>query len=52
MIDYDAEIECPACGLEQWLQTAILGTLGNRTHYRCRNCGAQWSEAADSEKVE
>lgn len=25
--------------------TFELGTLGNRTHYRCRNCGADQSVA-------
>ncbi len=33
--DTDESPACEACGGE--LQ--LLGTLGTRTHYRCRNCG-------------
>lgn len=33
-------IECPCCGGE----LIELGTLGRRTHYRCRDCGAHSSE--------
>lgn len=48
MIHEDEELEtvtCPACGREQWEGEALLGTLGNRTHFRCRGCGAEWSQA-------
>lgn len=31
---------CPLCGGEG----CELGSLGNRTHYRCRNCGIGFSE--------
>lgn len=30
--------ECPACGGE----AGLMGMLGTRAHYNCRNCGA-WS---------
>lgn len=38
---------CPACDGE----LMQLGTLGNRTHYRCRSCGLDMSypkEEADA----
>lgn len=31
--------DCSVCGGELML----LGTLGHTTHYRCRNCGIDWS---------
>lgn len=34
--------ECPACGGE----SAVLGGLGNLTHFRCRNCGIDHSTTA------
>ena len=30
---------CPACGWE----ASVLGTLGSLRHYRCRDCGAEFS---------
>jgi len=33
--------QCPACGSEG----NELGTMGNCTHYRCRNCGIVWSRS-------
>lgn len=32
-------VSCLSCGGE----ARELGTLGKRTHYRCRNCGADFS---------
>ena len=37
---------CPACGGEG----VLLGSLGNLAHYRCRNCGAQFSEKVRSQR--
>lgn len=37
--DADEPIECPACLGE----APVLGRLGRRIHYRCRDCGAQGS---------
>lgn len=34
---------CSACGGE----LVTLGILGNRAHYRCRNCGWQQSQVID-----
>jgi hypothetical protein len=34
----DEPRECPMCGGP----SGVMGTLGKRTHYNCRNCGA-WS---------
>lgn len=31
--------ECPLCGGPP----TLLGALGHRLHYRCRNCGMSWS---------
>ena len=41
---------CPACGYAHEAPCGVLGTLGNRTHYRCRACGAQWSTRATGEE--
>jgi tRNA(Ile2) C34 agmatinyltransferase TiaS len=41
-MDLDAEVidcDCPACGGA----AAFLGTLGQREHFRCRACGADFS---------
>ena len=35
--------DCPACGGAG----ALLGCLGDLIHYRCRNCGADYSETQD-----
>lgn len=35
---------CPMC----WgVNTGPIGQLGNRIHYQCRDCGAQFSKPAD-----
>ena len=34
---------CPACSGGYGIE---LGTLGARVHYRCRNCGAEFSRLA------
>ena len=41
-LDVEDEVQhfCDVCGGECF----ILGTLGNRTHYRCRNCGMDSSQ--------
>jgi ribosomal protein L37E len=36
------ELTCPECGGPVF----VLGTLGNLTHLRCRNCGADFHEDA------
>jgi hypothetical protein len=36
------EKTCSFCGGELYL----LGQLGLRLHYRCRDCGMNWSELA------
>lgn len=40
--------ECPVCGGPGLL----LGQLGNRVHYRCRNCGMDFSERGDEPVAE
>lgn len=39
---------CETCGGDG----VLLGTLGNLTHFRCRQCGADFSRAAQSEPDE
>lgn len=34
---------CPACGGV----TGLLGQLGNRLHFRCIDCGIDFSQRAD-----
>jgi tRNA(Ile2) C34 agmatinyltransferase TiaS len=34
---------CPVCDAE----SAPMGQLGNRLHYRCRACGMMWSTSAE-----
>jgi ssDNA-binding Zn-finger/Zn-ribbon topoisomerase 1 len=38
--------ECPSCGGP----LGILGSLGNRMHYQCRNCGMQTSTSTKGRK--
>lgn len=38
--DEENDRECSVCGGER----QVLGALGGRTHFRCRNCGMQSSE--------
>ena len=33
-------MNCPVCGG----QAGVLGSLGNRVHYVCRDCGMQFSK--------
>ena len=41
-----AEPMCPMCP-EPGI-VIELGTLGHRTHFRCRNCGCEWSTVVDA----
>ncbi len=41
--DASAERECPTCGAERPRE---LGRLGSRRHFRCRNCGQDFSITA------
>ena len=43
----DAVLECPGCGADQQTGEALLGVLGQLSHYRCRYCGWQWSDTED-----
>lgn len=38
-------VECPACP-QCGGETAVLGVLGRRVHFRCRACGWDCSERA------
>jgi len=38
-VDDDLPTECPVCGGPGM----YLGSLGNKEHFRCRNCGAEFS---------
>jgi transposase-like protein len=47
MEDENDEFEvCPACAHGMGVP---LGTLGNTTHYRCRNCGWQFAFTEEEE---
>lgn len=35
------DFECPQCGGEGY----FLGVLGDLLHFRCRDCGSDWSES-------
>jgi DNA-directed RNA polymerase subunit RPC12/RpoP len=37
--DEDEPVQCPVCPGEG----VILGALGTRVHYRCRDCGMEFS---------
>lgn len=39
----DEDIICPTCDAMQPASQCTLGGLGNRVHYRCRQCGGDWS---------
>ena len=39
---------CPMCGGE----AAMLGGLGQRIIWQCRDCGWEWGTAANEESVE
>src|SRR5688572_22151826 len=43
MEDDMEDVQCPYCATWQTDRIAFLGTLGNRTHFRCRHCGGDWS---------
>lgn len=47
--DIDEMITCPWCNTEQAWEEALMGLLGNRTHFRCRGCGGDWSDADEEE---
>lgn len=40
-------IKCPACDSPR---LELMGTLGKREHYRCRDCGAQCSHLLEDEE--
>ena len=40
------ECECPGCGSPE---ATILGQLGSLEHYRCRQCGMDYSAEVDSD---
>jgi transposase-like protein len=40
MSTYDDYVECPACGSPD---NTVLGILGTRQHFRCRDCGMDYS---------
>lgn len=44
-MSYDevVQITCPACGAHTYHADSLLGRLGNLEHFRCRQCGAQFS---------
>ena len=42
--DYSEPAGCAACGQ----QVVVIGTLGNRQHFRCRNCGLDQSKEVRS----
>jgi len=44
--DEDEPAECPVCGGPG----VILGTLGTRVHYRCRDCGMEFSHTDDDDE--
>ena len=39
---WDGVLEAPTCPLDGG-PGVLLGTLGSLTHYRCRNCGIDYS---------
>jgi len=41
------DVECPACGGQR---IERMGSLGKRTHYRCGNCGMQFSSTTERAK--
>lgn len=47
--DLDAELTCPACSVTLAWEEFLMGALGNRAHYRCPHCNAQWSAPAGEE---
>lgn len=50
--DGDHYITCPACD-QQWAShDCLLGSLGNRVHYRCRGCGIDFSVLAETREQE
>ena len=42
--DEEPTSECPSCGGPG----GILGQMGNRIHYRCRNCGMDFSQSTSA----
>lgn len=41
-------MRCPICGGD----LIVLSELGNVTHYRCRHCGADFSQESVKDKEE
>lgn len=52
MEDLDQMITCPTCDAEQAWEEALLGGLCRLVHFRCRCCGAQWSESIRDHQYE
>lgn len=48
--DFDT-VECPACHSEQAKSACLMGSLGNREHYRCVYCGMGWSKVVPREEL-
>lgn len=40
----DSSVTCPACDHEQDEAECFIGRLGMLAHFRCRYCGAGFSE--------
>ena len=50
-MDESETVVCPAYNAEQAAADALMGTLGQREHFRCRDCGMEFSrEAPPAEK--
>ncbi len=47
MHDLDEMVECPVCHAQGGWEEMLMGPLGDRLHFRCFACHAQWSEEAD-----
>ena len=50
MFDVDEMVTCEQCGTEQAWEEALIGPLGNRVHFRCRQCGWDWSEEVEDDE--
>jgi len=49
-LDIETQVEpreCPICGGE----AGLLGILGTRHHFTCRNCGMQFSESHEPKET-
>jgi transposase-like protein len=45
----EESVVCPICGATQSSDESLLGALGTRQHFRCRDCGMEFSHAAAAE---